>query len=55
MNLVVLIFAGVIIGLIGAAPIGPVNLICIVMRDYALTLASQGAPLRFVETLQPES
>jgi dihydroorotase len=26
-----------------------------VMRDHALTLASQGAPLRFVETLQPES
>ena len=26
-----------------------------VMRDHALTLAAQGAPLRFVETLQPES
>ena len=26
----------------------------IVMRDHALTLASQGAPLRFVETIQPE-
>ena len=25
----------------------------IVMRDYALTKASQGKPLRFVETLQP--
>ncbi len=29
MNLVVLIFAGLVIGLIAAAPIGPVNLICI--------------------------
>lgn len=27
----------------------------VVMRDHVLTLASQGAPLRFVETLQPES
>jgi dihydroorotase len=26
-----------------------------VMRDHALTLASQGAPLRFVETVQPEA
>jgi dihydroorotase len=26
-----------------------------VMRDHALTLPSQGAPLRFVETLQPEA